>query len=54
MLAANRTLLLTAEEALLESVMWEVVSQVQSAGFVLKGGGALVRAYGCGAAQHRS
>ena len=48
MLAADRSLLLTAEEALLESVMWKVVHEVQDAGFVLKGGGALVRAYGLG------
>lgn len=37
---------LTGRQALLERVMREVVVQVQDAGFVLKGGGALVLAYG--------
>lgn len=45
-MAADRGSLLTEDEALLEGVMWEVVAWVQDAGFVLKGGGALVRAYG--------
>ena len=43
MLATDRSLLLTAEEALLESVMRKVVHGVQRAGFVLKRGGTLVR-----------
>lgn len=42
MLAADRSLLLTAEESLLESIIWAGVDQVQNAGFVLKGGGTLV------------
>lgn len=37
---------LTAQQVLLERVMREVVERVQDAGFVLKGGGALVFAYG--------
>lgn len=37
---------LTAQQALLERVMRAVVVQVQDAGFVLKGGGALVLVYG--------
>ena len=45
-MATNDRLHLTADQALLEHVMWEVVMQVQDAGFVLKGGGALVLVYG--------
>lgn len=37
---------LTAQEVDLERVMREVVARVQDAGFVLKGGGALVLVYG--------
>lgn len=37
---------LTDQQALLERVMREVVTRVQDAGFVLKGGGALVLLYG--------
>ena len=45
-MATNDRLHLTADQALLEHVMREVVMQVQDAGFVLKGGGALVLVYG--------
>ena len=37
---------MTAQQALLERVMREVVARVQDAGFVLKGGGALCFIYG--------
>lgn len=42
----NRRSHLTGQEAVLERVMREVVARVQDAGFVLKGGGALVLVYG--------
>lgn len=42
----DRRFHVTAQQALLERVLWEVVQRVQDAGFVLKGGGALVFAYG--------
>lgn len=42
----NNRLHLTDQEVLLERVMRDVVARVQDAGFILKGGGALVFAYG--------
>lgn len=45
-MATDRGLTLTAEEALLERVMWEIVDRVQDTTLILKGGAALVRAYG--------
>lgn len=47
-MAADRSLLLTDDEALLERVMSEVIARVQGMDYVLKGGGALVFAYGIG------